>query len=188
MAPQYKSGKLTLCMLGKRNIFLIGPMGSGKSAVGRQLARAMRAQFYDSDVEIERRTGVDIPLIFEKEGEARFRERERDVIADLTTHEPIVLSTGGGAILLPENREHLRERGCVVYLDTSVAQQTERVRSAQHRPLLAGVDPATKLAELMVVREPLYRNIADFIVRTDGRKVNVVVEEIQHLLHEAHSV
>lgn len=175
-------------MLGKRNVFLIGPMGSGKSAVGRQLARVLHAPFHDSDLEIERRTGVDIALIFEKEGEARFRERERDVIDELTAHDPIVLSTGGGAILLSENRERMQQRGCVIYLETSVAQQTERVRSTQHRPLLNGVDPATRLAELMVVREPLYRGIADFTVPTDGRKVNVVVEEIQRLLRSAPSV
>ncbi len=165
-------------MRGTHNIFLIGPMGSGKSAVGRQVARLLHLPFVDSDAEIERRTGVDIPLIFEKEGEARFREREREVIDELTRRHPLVLSTGGGAILAPESRERLRTRGFVVYLETSVAQQAERVRSAQHRPLLTGVDPAQRLAELMQQREPLYRSIADVTIRTDGRKVSAVAEEI----------
>lgn len=168
-------------MLGKRNIFLIGPMGSGKSAVGKLLARRVRAPFYDSDTEIEARTGVDIPYIFEKEGEAGFREREREVIELLTAMEPVVISTGGGAILLAENRAHLAGRGVVVYLETSVDQQAGRVQHGRHRPLLRDVDPAQKLAELMVVREPLYLGIADVTVATDGRKVQQVVD---HILQE----
>ena len=165
-------------MLGKRNIFLIGPMGSGKSAVGKLLARQLGAPFYDSDAEIEVRTGVDIPYIFEKEGEAGFREREREVIAILTAMEPVVVSTGGGAILLAENRAQLSQRGVVVYLETSVRQQAGRVQHGRHRPLLRDVDPATKLAELMVQREPLYRGTADVTVATDGRTVQQVVDRI----------
>ena len=165
-------------MLGKRNIFLIGPMGSGKSAVGKLLARHVRAPFYDSDAEIEIRTGVDIPYIFEKEGEAGFREREREVNDLLTAMEPVVVSTGGGAILLPENRACLAGRGVVVYLETSVDQQAGRVQHGRHRPLLRDVDPAQKLAELMAIREPLYRGIADVTVATDGRKVQQVVDRI----------
>jgi shikimate kinase len=156
-------------MRGRGNVFLIGPMGSGKSAVGRQLARELRAPFRDSDTEIERRTGVDIPFIFEREGEAGFREREREAIADLAALEPVVLATGGGAVIRPENRRCLAERGFVVYLETSVAQQLERVRRGRHRPLLHDVDPTAKLTQLMAEREPLYREIADLIVRTDGR-------------------
>jgi shikimate kinase len=165
-------------MLGKRNIFLIGPMGSGKTAVGKHLARAISAPFDDSDAEVERRTGVDIAYIFEKEGEAGFREREREAIAILTQVEPIVLATGGGAVLHPENRRCLASRGCVVYLETSVAQQVSRVRQGKHRPLLTGSDPGEKLAELMAHREPLYAEIADLTVATDGRRVRVVAEEI----------
>ncbi len=165
-------------MLGKRNIFLIGPMGSGKSAVGKLLARQVGAPFYDSDAEIEIRTGVDIPYIFEKEGEAGFREREREVIDLLTAMEPVVVSTGGGAILLAENRARLGQRGIVVYLETSVAQQAGRVQHGRHRPLLRNADPAQKLAELMTVREPLYRGLADVTVATDGRKVQQIVEHI----------
>jgi len=171
-------------MLGKRNVFLIGPMGSGKSAVGRLLARMLQADFYDSDAEIERRTGVDISFIFEKEGEAGFRQREREVIDALTQIEPVVLATGGGAVLLPENRRHLAERGCVVYLQASVEQQVRRVQRARHRPLLVNVDPATKLTELMGARAPLYQSLADATVPTDGRKVQNVAEEIIRALKE----
>jgi shikimate kinase len=160
------------------NVFLIGPMGSGKTAVGKQLARVLRAPFRDSDAEIENRTGVDISYIFSREGEAGFREREREVIEDLTRESPIVLATGGGAILLPENRVALRERGFVVYLRTSLEQQVERVRQGRNRPLLHDVDPLTKLTELMAIREPLYESLSDFTVATDGRKVHVVADSI----------
>ena len=161
------------------NIFLVGPMGSGKSAVGRSLARLLRVPFHDSDAEIERRTGVDIPLIFDKEGEAGFREREREAIESLTLLRRIVLATGGGAILLPENRTRLAENGWVVYLKTSIAQQAERVKPNRQRPLLNGVeDTAAKLRELMEVRDPLYSSIADLTVATDGRQIKAVVRDI----------
>ena len=165
-------------MLGKRNIFLIGPMGSGNSAVGKYLSRLVRAPFYDSDTEIERRTGVDIPYIFEKEGEAGFRQRERETLDALTADGPMVLATGGGAVLLPENRVFLSERGCVVYLKTSVAQQVYRVKHARNRPLLNNVDPGEKLEQLMRVRAPIYESLADVTVSTDGRRVRTVAEEI----------
>jgi shikimate kinase len=161
------------------NVFLIGPMGSGKTAVGRHLSRLLERPFYDSDAEIERRTGVDIPYIFEREGEAGFRQREREAIEHLTRIEGIVLATGGGAVLLAENRRWLSERGYVVYLETSVAQQAERVRQGRGRPLLSeAIDPATKLARLLGERDPLYREIADATVSTDARKVRAVAEEI----------
>lgn len=166
-------------MLGKRNVFLIGPMGSGKTAVGRQLAQQLGVPFCDCDVEIERRTGVDIPYIFEKEGEPGFRDREVEVIEAVTRIEPLVLATGGGAVLRPENRRCLAERGCVVYLETSVAQQAARVRGGRNRPLLRdAADPAPKLSQLMAERAPLYTQIADIVVGTDGRKVRTVVSEI----------
>jgi shikimate kinase len=167
------------------NIFLIGPMGSGKTAVGRCLARLLHLDFYDSDAEIELRTGVDIPYIFEKEGEAGFREREREVIDALTRLSNVVIATGGGAILLPENREYLASRGRVIYLQTSIEQQLERTRHGrQHRPLLHTADPEAKLRELMAFRRPLYESIAMATVPTDGRQVRAVAEEIMQLLKE----
>jgi shikimate kinase len=171
-------GILCARMRGRTSVFLIGPMGSGKTAVGRHLARTLHLPFHDSDAEIERRTGVDIPFIFEKEGEAGFRQREREAIEALTLLPGIVLATGGGAVLLPENRRHLAERGCVVYLETSVAQQADRVRHGRHRPLLAAGDASSRLGQLMNARAPLYSEIADLVVSTDGRRVHSVAEEI----------
>ena len=165
-------------MLSKRNIFLIGPMGSGKSAVGRALARLFRLKFYDSDADIEAKTGVDIPFIFEKEGESGFRLREREAIDRLTRLESVVLATGGGAVIDPANRAALAQRGVVVYLVTSVNQQIERTRHARHRPLLHDTDPEKKLKELMERRAVLYAEIADLTVSTDGRRVQVVAEGI----------
>jgi shikimate kinase len=161
-----------------QNLFLVGPMGAGKSAVGRQLARMLHLEFVDSDEEIESRTGVDIPFIFEKEGEAGFRKREAAAIDDLSQKEGIVLATGGGAILDPQNRNHLGARGFVIYLHTSVDQQLSRTRKGRDRPLLANDDPRAVLEGLMATREPLYREIADLTVDTDGRKVRAVAHEI----------
>jgi shikimate kinase len=174
-------------MDGAFSIFLVGPMGSGKSAVGRSLARALDMPFYDSDAEVERRTGVDIPYIFEMEGEAGFREREREAVATLAALPRIVLATGGGAVLLPENRRALAEGGWVVYLETSVEQQVQRVSQGRHRPLLSNVDPPTRLGELMAVRDPLYRSIADFIVNTDGRRVKAVADDIMRAIRYIHT-
>jgi len=172
-------------MLTKRNIFLIGPMGSGKTAVGRHLARLFRFTFHDSDADIEAKTGVDIPFIFEKEGETGFRARERESIDRLSRLESIVLATGGGAIIHPDNRRVLAERGAVVYLATSIDQQIERTRHARHRPLLNDTDPEQKLRELMERRAALYAEIADLTVSTDGRRVQLVAEEIHHELRNA---
>jgi len=165
-------------MIGSRNVFLIGPMGSGKTAVGRQVARLLDLPFIDSDHEIELRTGADIPLIFEREGEAGFRKREREAIAALTARQGVVLATGGGAVLDADNRRLLAERGWVVYLETSVAQQAERAGRTRHRPLLSTGDPRQRLEELMQIREPLYRGTADFIAVTTRRRVAHVAEQI----------
>jgi len=167
-------------MIGKHNIFLIGPMGSGKTAVGKYLARMLDYPFLDSDHEIEQRSGADIPLIFEREGEAGFRRREREVIAELTGRPRIVLATGGGAILDPDNRHELASRGWVVYLETSITQQAERAGRTSHRPLLHGAEPKLRLEELMRAREPLYREIADLCTATDRRRVRAVAESIAH--------
>jgi shikimate kinase len=169
-------------MITKRNIFLIGPMGSGKTAVGRHLARLFRYTFHDSDADIEAKTGVDIAFIFEKEGEPGFRIREREAIDRLTQLTSIVLATGGGAVIDPANRRALAERGVVVYLSTSVDQQIERTRHGRHRPLLHDTDPEQKLKDLMSRRAALYAEIADLTVTTDGRRVQLVAEEIHHEL------
>jgi shikimate kinase len=169
-----------------RNIFLIGPMGSGKTAVGRHLARLFRFTFLDSDADIEAKTGVDISFIFEKEGEAGFRIRERESIDRLTRLDSIVLATGGGAVIDPDNRRALAERGVVVYLQTSIDQQIERTRHARHRPLLNGTDPEEKLKELMLRRAVLYAEIANITVSTDGRRVQTVADEILQELRRAY--
>ena len=165
-------------MIGSSNVFLIGPMGSGKTAVGRQVARLLDQPFIDSDHEIELRTGADIPLIFEREGEAGFRKREHDVITALTEQTGVVLATGGGAVLDADNRRLLAERGWVVYLETSVAQQAERAGRTRHRPLLSTGDPRRRLEELMQIREPLYREIADFVAVTTRKRVAHVAGQI----------
>jgi len=169
-------------MRRKGNVFLIGPMGSGKTAVGRHLARVLRFTFLDSDADIECKTGVDIAFIFEKEGESGFRIREKEAIERLTRLESIVLATGGGAVIDADNRRILSERGVVVYLETSIDQQLERTRHARHRPLLNDTDPESKLVELMRRRAALYAEIADFTVSTDARRVQLVAEEIQQHL------
>ncbi len=161
-----------------QNLFLIGPMGAGKSAVGRQLARMLHLTFMDSDDEIEARTGVDIPFVFEKEGEEGFRKREAKVIDDLTQKDGIVLATGGGAVMDPQNRNHLGARGFVVYLYTTVDQQLARTRRGRERPLLENGDRRRILEDLMAARDELYREVADLIVETDGRKVKAVANEI----------
>jgi len=161
-----------------QNLFLIGPMGAGKSAVGRQLARMLHMSFMDSDDEIESRTGVDIPFIFEKEGEDGFRKREAKVIDDLSKIEGLVLATGGGAVIDPQNRSNLGARGYVVYLYTTVEQQLARTQKGRERPLLENGDRKKILDDLMLERDALYREIADLIVETDGRKVKAVANEI----------
>ncbi len=153
-------------------------MGAGKSAVGRQLARLLKTDFADADTEIENRTGVDIPYIFEKEGEQGFRDRESRVVDELTRRQGIVLATGGGVVMREENRRCLAARGFVVYLQTSVEQQWQRTRKGRHRPLLHHEDPKAVLKDLMDKREPLYKDLADLIVDTDGRKVGSVAAEI----------
>ena len=172
-------------MFPTRNIFLIGPMGSGKTAVGRQIARLFHLTFYDSDADIEAKTGVDIPFIFEKEGEAGFRAREKESIERLTGLESIVLATGGGAVIDADNRRLLAERGVVIYLATSIDQQLERTRHGRHRPLLNDPDPEQRLRDLMLHRAALYAEIADFTISTDGRRVQLVAEEIQRELRRA---
>jgi len=164
------------------NIFLIGPMGAGKSTIGKRLAHIIGAKFLDSDKEIEQHTGASIPLIFELEGEEGFRQRESQMIDTLTQQKPIVLATGGGSVLNEQNRQHLKARGKVVYLYTTVAQQLQRTHRDQNRPLLQTENPEKKLTELFNVRDPIYREMADFIINTDGRSIHSVSTEITNNL------
>lgn len=160
-------------------------MGAGKTAIGRQLARLLRLEFKDSDLVIQERTGVDIPFIFEKEGETGFRRREARVIDELSQGDNFVMATGGGAILAAENRRVMSERGIVVYLHASVATQLARTRRGRHRPLLDETDPAQKLSALFAVRDPLYRSIANHVVLTDNHRVPAVARKILQLVESA---
>ena len=169
-------------MRSRSNIFLVGPMGAGKTTVGRRLAEVRGMTFVDSDHEVEARTGVDIAYIFEKEGEAGFRRREKQAIAELTQGHGIVLATGGGAVLDPENRQHLASRGFVVYLRASIEQQLRRTGHSDNRPLLQTGDKRGVLEELFAVRDPLYREIADFVIETDGRNARTLAQEIERHL------
>ncbi len=161
-----------------QNIILIGPMGSGKTTVGRQLAKRKRMEFVDSDHMIEERCGVSISTIFDIEGEDGFRKRETKMLTELCQLNSIVLATGGGAIALEENRILLRKSGFVVYLKTSIETQLARTRKNQNRPLLENVDAEKKLTELMEERGELYEQEADLIVTSGERIVSKVVEEI----------
>jgi shikimate kinase len=165
-------------MLKAANIILVGPMGSGKSAVGRLLARRLGLSLVDSDAEIQAHTGVDIAYIFEREGEAGFRVREAEILDEITQRPGVLVATGGGAVLDPRTRERLRSRGCVVYLRASVDQQLARTRRSSQRPLLLNPDPRGTLERLMQQRAALYEEVADVTIDTDGRKVGSVVEEI----------
>ncbi|HSR63728.1 MAG TPA: shikimate kinase AroK [Gammaproteobacteria bacterium] len=164
--------------LSKQNIFLVGPMGSGKSSVGRQLARKKKLRFIDCDQVIIDRTGVEISLIFEIEGENGFRKREKNIIDELTAEDGIVLATGGGAVLDPDNRNHLTGRGTVIYLRASIDQILKRTRKDTKRPLLNTDNPAEKLRQILAEREAYYEEVADMIIDTDNRTVKNVVEEI----------
>jgi len=170
-------------MAKPNRIFLIGPMGAGKTTIGKQLAQALGMTFSDSDLEIQRRTGVDIPTIFEYEGEDGFRQREQQVIDDLSQVDNQVLATGGGAVLRAENRQHLSARGIVFFLACSPEQQYERTYRDRNRPLLQTEDPLQRLKALMEVREPLYRSTADYTVSTEGRSASAVANEILDILH-----
>ena len=156
------------------NIFLVGMMGAGKTTVGRTLARRLKLRFVDSDHEIEARCGVKIPVIFEIEGEAGFRSREAQAVAELTVLEGIVLATGGGAVLREDNRRRLAERGIVVYLRATPEHLFERVRQDRNRPLLATGDPLARLRQLYRERDPLYREVADLVVDTGRQSVQVL--------------
>lgn len=161
-----------------RNIFLIGPMGAGKSTIGRTLAKELSLEFYDSDEVIEERTGADLSWIFDVEGEEGFRKREQKVIDELTQKNNIVLATGGGVIITPENRTVLASRGTVIYLKTSLDQQYERTKRDTKRPLLQTDDLEARLLQLQQERESLYEEIADISFETDKFTVKAVANNI----------
>jgi shikimate kinase/3-dehydroquinate synthase len=160
------------------NIFLVGLMGSGKTTIGRALAKRLNKRFVDADHEIEARTGATIPLIFEIEGEASFRQREADVIRDLTAQEGIVLATGGGAVLNEQSRQFLKERGTVIYLRASVNSILQRTSYDRNRPLLQTDDPKARIEELSQQRAPLYQEVAHIIIETGRPNVQSVVQTI----------
>ena len=169
------------------NLIFIGLMGAGKTTIGKCLAQRLGWQFYDSDQEVVKRTGVPISTIFELEGEASFREREHAVIEDLSALKRCVIATGGGAILQPANRQLLKASGTVIYLSTSIDCLLSRTSQDKSRPLLQVDDPRAKLQQLFEVRDPLYREIADVIIETNTQPISAVVFQlIQKLnLYEA---
>lgn len=168
--------------LKSNKIFLIGPMGAGKSSVGKYLASQLQLHFYDTDEEIEKRTGVDIGWIFDVEGEIGFRRRETAVIEELTQLSNIVLATGGGSVIEEENQELLRSRGIIIYLEVSLAHQETRTLNDSRRPLLRVSDRPKMLEKLQAEREPIYAKLADLKVPTDKRTVRAVTEDIINFL------
>lgn len=166
-------------------VFLVGPMGAGKTTIGRQLARSLGLAFADSDTEIEARTGADIPWIFDVEGEAGFRDREEAVLAEMTTWDDTVLATGGGAVLRPANRQVLTERGFVIYLRTTLEEQLRRTRKDRNRPLLQTADPEGTLRRLFAERDPLYRSVADLVIDTDSSSPKTVAQRVLASLRAA---
>lgn len=160
-------------------------MGAGKTTIGRLIAKHTGLTFYDSDVEIEKKTGVKIPLIFELEGEAGFRKRESAMIAELSLLKNIVLATGGGAVLLPENRACLKANGKIIYLRGQVQDLWSRTRHDKSRPLLQGVNMHQKLEQLYQVRDPIYLELADFVVNTGSQSAQEITDEIVQLLESS---
>lgn len=169
---------------GKKNIFLIGPMGAGKTSVGRYLAKQLDKEFYDSDEEIENKTGVSLSWVFDLEGISGYRQREMKVIDELSSLQNIVLSTGGGCVETPEVRDYLRQRGTVIYMEVSLDTQLDRLKRDKKRPLLQGGNPQEVLIELWEEREPIYEEIADFTVKTDKRSVRDVCDDILNWLRK----
>jgi len=171
-------------MMHAGNLFLVGMMGAGKTTIGRLLARRMKRAFVDSDLEIEQRCGVSVPVIFDIEGEPGFRAREAQMIAELTAREGVVLATGGGAVLDAESRQRLAARGTVVYLHAPPADLYERIRHDKNRPLLATADPLARLESLYAERDPLYREVADIVVDTGRQSAPVLVRHLLGRLEE----
>ncbi len=159
-------------------VFLVGPMGAGKSTIGKYLAQQLNLQFADTDTEIESRTGADIPWIFDVEGEEGFRAREQQAVEEMTLWDNVLLATGGGVIMRQENRSVLAARGFVVYLHATVEEQVRRTHRDRRRPLLQSGDPEQILSDLMAVRDPLYREISDHVIDTDGCSPRTVAQKL----------
>lgn len=164
------------------NIFLVGPMGAGKTTIGLQIARQFGRHFYDSDKEIEKRTGATIPLIFELEGEEGFRKRETQVIKSLAELKQAIIATGGGAVLKAENRAILKEHGLIIYLKADLEHLFDRTQKDKNRPLLQTENPKDRLREILEQRDPLYEGIADIVVKTGDQSIKSVVEHITRLI------
>jgi shikimate kinase len=169
----------------KRNIYLVGPMGAGKSTIGRVLAAELHLSFRDSDKVIEDRTGADIPWIFDMEGEEGFRDRESAVLEELSRNKDTVIATGGGIILRQQNREVMKSSGYVCYLTASIEQLVERTSRDKKRPLLQVENPRQKIIDLVALRDPLYAEAADFVINTDKRSPKLVAQEISALVKSA---
>jgi shikimate kinase len=174
-------------MTKPHNIFLVGPMGAGKTTIGRLLSKTLKLQFIDLDTEIEKRCGADIPWIFDVEGEAGFRKRESQLLNDITASTGILLATGGGAVLREQNRRLLQQRGYVVYLTASADQLLERTAHDRNRPLLQVDDPAAVIDALLRERDPLYREIADLVIATEQKKPQLVADEIARIIRQPNS-
>jgi len=166
------------------NIYFIGLMGAGKTTIGRLLAKQLGLEFYDSDHEVERKTGVKIPLIFELEGEPGFRKRETAAIEELSQMDNVVVATGGGAVLLEENRAFLKNTGKIIYLRAKVNDLYQRTRSDKSRPLLQGANPKQKLEQLYTARDPIYTGLADYIVDTGAQSANEITARIEQILQQ----
>lgn len=164
--------------MSAQNIILVGPMGSGKSTIGQLLAQRLNREFKDSDHYIEEKTGVDIPRIFDIEGENGFRDRETKALEELTHLSHLVLATGGGSVIRQQNRQLLQSSGYIIFLETTVEQQLERLRYDTKRPLLQTENPRERLQALLLERQPLYADMADLRIATDGKYARKVVSEI----------
>jgi shikimate kinase len=160
------------------NVILVGPMGAGKTTVGKALAKIASMDFVDCDLELETRTGVSVTTIFEIEGEEGFRRREAALLREISARSGTVIATGGGVVIQPENRELLRRAGIVIYLAAPVARLLRRTRNSRNRPLLDTPDPEKTLADLLETRDPLYREVADFVVRVDDRSPQSLARRI----------
>ena len=169
---------ITSLMNQSDNIFLIGPMATGKTTIGKKLAKKTSKKFYDSDIEIKKSTGADIPLIFEIEGDTGFRKRETKIISKLVLHRNIVLSTGGGAVLAEENRNMLTKNGIVVYLKSSAKKIFDRTYGDKSRPLLQGNNSLSKIKEILKEREHLYELLANEVICTDNFNTEEIIQEI----------